>query len=199
MRMVLALTVLAGAAQADPVDAVMAAATESFDRIPVVQRVDQIAGRCGADHSVNRQAAYCTTTNRIYLADPDAAEAPYLVAHLLGHAVQVQHGVADVALRTIRSRPADEAVLRSYVESQVDCIAGFLFHRAGLPLADLTDWFTEDPFDGSHWGRDPLRIGPVASIGLAARNEWFQRGQAGDIARCAAGEFGAELLVEALN
>lgn len=193
-------TLLAGAAHADPVSRVMSAAEQAFADMPQLRVVDQIAGRCGAGFDVNQQVAYCTTLNEIYLAQGAQAlsQAPYLVAHLLGHAVQVQHGVADVALREIRARRDEEAVLRGYVASQVDCLAGVFFALADLPKADLTDWFDAEPFGGTHWGRDPLQVGPQVSIGLAERNAWFLRGQsAGDVAVCAAGEFGSDLLVKA--
>jgi predicted metalloprotease len=126
-------------------------------------------------------------------------EAAYLAAHAYGHAVQVQHGVADFALGQIRNRRNEEAMLRGLVARQVDCIAGFLVARAGLPNASLTDWFEDKPFAGVHWGRDPLRIGPVVSIGLASRDDWFQRGQGGDLAVCGPGEFTADLLIDALR
>jgi len=122
-----------------------------------------------------------------------------LVAHAYGHAVQVQHGVADFALAQIRARRSEEAMLRGLVARQVDCIAGFLVARAGLAPADLTDWMAQEPFAGTHWGRDPLRIGPQVSVGLQARADWFAAGQGGDLAVCAPGEFTADLLLEALR
>lgn len=191
---------LAGRAVADPAADVEAAARAAFAQMPPVMRVDQIAGRCGATDAVNDQVAYCTTRNVVFLTDAAAAlpGAPYLVGHAYGHAVQVRHGVADFALAQIRARRSEEAMLRSLVELQVDCIAGFLMARAGLPQARLADWMTEEPFDGIHWGRDPLRIGPTVSVGLTARDSWFQRGQEGDLSACAPGEFAADLLLEAL-
>ncbi len=190
------------AAHADPVEEVMDAAHRAFTEMPALQIVDQIAGRCGASFDVNQQVAYCTSRNEIYLAAgaADLPEAPYLVGHVLGHAVQVRHGVADVALREIRARRDEEAKLRGYVAAQVDCVAGVFFGLANLPAADLTVWFADEPFTGTHWGRDPLRVGPQVSIGLTARNSWFQRGQsAADVSVCAAGEFGAELLTDAFR
>ncbi len=201
MRFVLALMCLAGPICADPVADVEAAARAAFDGMPRVARVDAIEGQCGADAHVNDQVAYCTTRNVIFVTDTAVGlpEAGYLVAHAYGHAVQVRHGVADFALAQIRSRPSEEQMLRGLVARQVDCIAGFLLARAGLPDARLTDWMTEEPFAGTHWGRDPLRIGPEVSIGLAARDEWFQLGQGGDLAACAPGEFSADLLLAALK
>lgn len=196
------LGVLASTAAADPVEDVMAAARASFDRMPSLQIVAQIAGACGADLRVNQSVAYCTSENKVFLSEAAAAtpQAPYLVAHVLGHAVQVQHGIADIALREITKRRNEEAKLRGFVAAQVDCIAGFLFAKADLPAASLTDWFPNEPFTGTHWGRNPLRIGPQVSTGLRARDTWFQRGQtAADLGSCAAGEFEAALLLEAYN
>ena len=200
-KWVLAMMIGAQAAAADQVVVVEQAARAAFDGLPTVQRVDQIAGQCGADDSVNQIAVYCTTTNQILLVR-DAAEAPqtpYMLAHLYGHAVQVRHGVADFALGQIRQRRAEEAMLRGLVTRQVECIAGFIVARAGMGQMDLNSLFTTEPFSGSHWGRDPLHIGPEVSIGLAARAEWFARGQQGDLAACAPGEFTADLLLDALN
>lgn len=201
MRTILCACIFAFPLNADPATDVAHAARLAFDGMPVVRRVDAIAGNCGADETVNAHVAYCTSRNQIFLTRDAAAfpEAAYLVAHSYGHAVQVRHGVADFALAQIRARRPEEEMLRGLVERQVDCIAGFLVARAGLPPASLTDWFDAEPFAGSHWGRDPLHIGPEVSIGLAARAEWFAIGQGGDIAACAPGEFGSDLLVAALN
>lgn len=199
MRLVALLLLWAGTVAADPVDDVLAAARNGFARMPDLVIVERIAGTCGADDAVNAQAAYCTTDNAI-LMTPDARgteAAPYLLAHLLGHAVQVQHGVADVALRTIHARPEDEAALRGMVTRQVECIAGFLLARAGMS-ADLSAHFAEEPFADAHWGRNPLSVGPVVSIGVDARAEWLARGQeAPTLAACAVGEMGADLLLRA--
>lgn len=202
MKWLVSVFVLWGApAMADPVDDIANAARAAFDRMPMLQRVDGIAGQCGADETVNSHVAYCTSRNTVYVARATAnlPQSAYLVAHAYGHAVQVQHGVADVALAQIRARRNEEEMLRGLVERQVDCIAGFLVARAGLADAALTNWFSADPLSGAHWGRDPLRVGPRVSVTLAARNDWFQRGQGGDLAACAPGEFGADLLLDALN
>ena len=186
---------------ADPVDDVAAVARAAFDQMPDVRRVTRIAGACGADETVNDQVAYCTSRNVIYVTDAAAGlpQSAYLVAHAYGHAVQVRHGVADVALGQIRARRAEEPMLRAQVESQVDCIAGFLVARAGLAPARMTDWMSDDPFAGAHWGRDPLRVGPTVGVDLATRNDWFKRGQGGDLAACATADFGADLLIAALR
>jgi len=200
-RWVIAMVIGAQAVAADPVVLVEQAARAAFDGLPMVRQVDQIAGQCGADDSVDPTAAYCTTTNQIFLARHavDAPQTPYILAHLYGHAVQVRHGVADFALGQIRQRRAEEVMLRGLVTRQVECIAGFIVARAGVPQMDLNDLFSTEPFTASHWGRNPLQIGPEVSIGLAARADWFARGQQGDLATCAPGEFTADLLLDALN
>lgn len=175
------------------------AADRLFAQMPDVAFVSNTFGRCGAGAGVNEMAVYCTTQNRIFVrADLQGqAGTAYLIAHLYGHAVQVRHGVADVALRTIQADRANEVALRAFVAQQVDCIAGYIYQAAGLPMADLTAWFDGDPFADIHWGRDPLTRGPVMGIGVSARNAWFARGQAGDLSACAAGPFGADLLLAA--
>lgn len=197
----LILLLCASPVAADPVADVVAAAGAAFDRMPALVRVDAIAGRCGADDSVNSSVAYCTSANTVFLAEAaiDAPQTAYLVAHAFGHAVQVQHGIADLALAQIRSRPFDEPLLRGLVERQVDCIAGFLMARAGQMPTRLTDWLSDDPLAGPHWGRDPLRVGPSLRLDLAARDEWVQRGQGGDLAACAPEGFGSDLLLKALK
>lgn len=201
MRTTLCALIFAFPLSADPATDVATAARQAFDGMPVVRRVDQISGNCGAVETVNPHVAYCTSRNQIFLTHNAAAlpEAAYLVAHSYGHAVQVRHGMADFALAQIRARRSEEAILRGLVELQVDCIAGFLVARAGLPPASLTELFAAAPFAGIHWGRDPLHIGPEVRVGLPARAEWFAIGQGGDIAACAPGEFASDLLVTALN
>ena len=175
------------------------AAERSFAAMPQVTFVDQISGQCGADLRVNSQIAYCTSRNEILMTNSAAKtpEAGYLLAHTFGHAVQVQHGVADIALRTIRDNPTLEADLRGYVARQVDCIAGVIYARSGLPKARLAQWRGDDPFDGPHWGRMPLSNGPRMGIGNQARDKWFQTGQNGQLSACAVGVFGADLLLRA--
>lgn len=191
----------AQAVAADPLQDVAAAAQAAFDDLPVLRIVSQIDGQCGADETVNPIMAYCTSQNQILIAraSMDTETAPYMVAHLYGHAVQVQHGVADFALGQIRQRRSEEPMLRGLVTRQVECIAGFIISRSGQPEMDLTTLFATEPFTDSHWGRDPLHIGPKVSIGRAARAEWFAIGQKGDLSACAPGEFTADLLLDALN
>jgi len=201
MKWIMVAMLWTQAAIADPLQDVAAAAHAAFDGLPSMREVAQIDGTCGADETVNAAMAYCTTRNQILIArttkDMDAA--PYMLAHLYGHAVQVRHGVADFALGQIRQRRSEEAMLRGLVTRQVECIAGFIMARAGQGDVDLTTLFATEPFTDSHWGRDPLRVGPQVSIGLTARAAWFAIGQEGDLAACGPGEFTADLLLEALE
>ena len=194
------LTVISAQAGAQTVvSRLETAAKASFMAMPNVRVVSQILGECGADGAVSLRVVYCTSSNQILVAADQLAlpEIGYLLGHAFGHAVQVQHGVADVALRTIRARPENEVVLRGYVDRQVDCIAGFLVAKAGYDRGSLADWMANDPFDDIHWGRHPLKLGPVMPVPLVERNIWFVRGQSGDLAVCAVGEFGADLLISA--
>jgi predicted metalloprotease len=201
MRWLMGLLVFATAGHADLVSDVEQAAATAFRGMPRVVTVKTILGECGADAQVNDQVAYCTSRNVIFVSEEarDLPASAYMVAHLYGHAVQVRHGIADFALEQIRRRRDEEEMLRGLVARQVDCISGFLVARAGMTEVSLTDWFAEEPFAGTHWGRDPLRIGPQVSIGLGARDKWFQLGQGGDLAACAPGEFTSELLMTALR
>lgn len=201
MRWMMVLLLAARAAGADPVDDIAQAAARSFAEMPPVVWVATIAGQCGADATVNAQVVYCTTRNEILISMAADAlpQAPYLVAHAFGHAVQVRHGVADFALSQIRNRRDEEQMLRGLVERQVDCIAGFLMAQAGLPQASLTEWMSEDPLTGIHWGRDPLRLGPTVTVALRDRDIWFRQGQTGDLRVCAPGEFTSDLLIQALE
>ena len=163
----------------DPAADVARVARAAWPGMPALREVPRIAGTCGADAAVDPAAAYCTTTNEV-LITPAARRAPqaaYRAAHLMGHAAQVTQGVADRALSAIRRSPGDEAALRARVEAQVDCLAGALAARAGHP-APPADLFAADPLAAPHWGRDPLRRGPDATIPLPARDEAFRRGAA---------------------
>lgn len=200
MRFLCFLLGLAGPAFADPF-AVHDAATSMFDRLPAVE-VAQIDAVCGTGRNSNPRIGYCTSDNTIYIA-PDFAARPqagYEMAHVLGHAVQVRHGVADVALREISRRPDEEEALRGMVTRQVECIAGVLMARAGLAPLDLAQAFGGEPFTGAHWGRRPLNGGPRVSIGVEGRQDWLDIGHgAGDVAVCAVGEMSSDLLVEAVR
>jgi hypothetical protein len=203
MRLILSLVLCLAPLQlrADPVGMVTDAARAAFDRMPQIEVVPAIAGTCGADETVHPDVAYCTTRNAI-LVSRDAATRPdtaYLLAHAFGHAVQVQHGVADVALREIRARPDDEVRLRGWVERQVDCIAGFVLSRAGLPLPELVATYATDPLDRPHWGRSPLADGPHLAVPVADRAQWLATGYEAGLAACAVGEFDASLLIAALK
>ena len=190
---------IGAAAPAQAQDSIENTASTAFAKMPLVRVVQTISGACGADQSVSTTVAYCTSANEILLAANQIGlpQMPYLVAHAYGHAVQVQHGVADVALREITARRAQEVALRGLVDRQVDCIAGFLYDLAGFAPASLTQWFTDDPFASVHWGRNPLHAGPVMPVPLADRDIWFRRGQGGDLANCGVGEFGSDLLIAA--
>ncbi|EPX79113.1 hypothetical protein thalar_01932 [Litoreibacter arenae DSM 19593] len=181
--------------------AVMNAAHRLFADLPSPQVVARMTDVCGADRGVNDQVAFCASNNVIYYrADSFYQDhEAYELAHVLGHAIQVRHGVADVALREIRRRRDEEDKLRGWVTRQVECIAGYLFLQANLPKTDLHHLYDAEPMTGSHWGRDPLSVGPKVSIGLDARAEWFAIGQEGDLNACAVGEFGADLLLKALR
>ena len=177
---------------------IIATAQELYPGMPQVQAVERIAGHCGATAAVNPRVAYCTSSNRIFVADGILADAsaPYEIAHQFGHAIFVQHGLADVALAAIRSNRDQEVYLRGQVSRQIDCLAGVIYARAGFVEASLRGWFEAEPFTGSHWGRDPLRVGPVASIGLSARDAWFVKGQtAGHPRACKVPELPVELLI----
>jgi len=177
---------------------IVSTARDLYPRMPNVVAVDMIAGNCGATVAVNQRVAYCTSLNRIFVAKGILADesAPYEIAHQFGHAIFVQHGLADIALAAIGANRSKETYLRGQVSRQIDCLAGVIYARAGYDAASLGDWFTDEPFTGSHWGRNPLRVGPKASIGLAARDEWFQKGQdAGHPSACEVPELPVELLI----
>ncbi len=196
MRFALAIWMLAGPVAAQNIPQTAAGL---YDRMPSVEIVDVIAGNCGATDRVNTRVVYCTSLNRIFatetmLASPSSG---YELAHQYGHAIFVQHGLADIALAAIRANRDREAELRGYVSQQIDCLAGVIYARAGFGPSALSDWFRTEPFTGSHWGRNPLRIGPRASIGLEARDVAFQKGQAAAHPRaCEVPELPVELLIE---
>ena len=182
---------------------VVRAAEGSFTRLPVVRLTSIFGGVCGGP-AANRMVQYCTDQNAIFvtqdLVDKVPEGAPgYMLAHVYGHAVQVRHGQATRALAAIRAEPAREAELRGMVTRQVECIAGLIYGRA-LGPASLAVWFAEEPFTDSHWGRTPMSNGPRVSIGLEAREEWFQRGLAADgVEACAVGEMGIEALLRGVR
>lgn len=192
----LALAVLAGAARADDLPALIARSEASFERLPEVVVLPEVTERCGG--GVLAPAIYCTSENAIYLsAALEGPEAAYALAHLYGHALQVRYGLADIALAAIRAEPAEEAAIRSRVTRQVECLAGVLLARAGIDVPPLDVLFEDEPMTDAHWGRSPVRSGPRVSIGLAARAEWFARGQAAaDPAICAVDGLLPDLIVE---
>ena len=199
MKWMCAFLLSASVASADPV-AVHRTAAEIFPDMPRLIISPAMMEDCGAGRRTNPNGFYCTSQNQIFLAEGARAraQAAYEVAHLLGHAVQVKHGVADVALREITRRRDEEAKLRGWVERQVNCIAGVLMAQAGQPPIDLASAFGEEPFTDAHWGRFPVNQGPQVSIGLEAAQEWLDTGYvAGDVVVCAVGEFSSDLLVAA--
>jgi hypothetical protein len=188
--------VMCGPALADT-DALEIAVYLSFDDMPRVDHVSSVIDVCGGAGQVNPDIAFCTSENIVYRRK-GADYSNYKLAHVIGHAVQVRHGIADIALREITKRPDEEVALRGMVTRQVECIAGFLMAKAEAPLIDLVAVFEDEPFTGSHWGRNPLRNGPQVSIGIEARAEWLGIGyRAKTLKECAVGEMGAELLLEA--
>lgn len=187
-----------GRAWADPME-VHAVTQSLFDRMPLVEVVQDLGDACGAGGNSNPNIGYCSTSNTIFVTArfEARASASYEMAHILGHAIQVRHGVADVALRAIRSRRDEEAALRGMVTRQVDCVAGVLMARAGVARFDLRSLGAE-PFTDAHWGRDPLNGGPRVSIGSEARADWYDIGfDAQDFAACSVGEMSADLIVAA--
>ncbi len=190
----------AGHAMAGPAADLDAVARQTFDSLPELVLVEDVVARCRGDAGTSLLVRYCSSEDRIYLDKDISADArsAYLLAHVMGHAIQVKHGVADVALAMIRANRPREAELRGMVTRQVECIAGVLLGRAGMPLPDLEALFGAEPFTGSHWGRTPMFSGPKVSIGLAARQTWLARGfNAGAFQACASGEMGDELLLKA--
>ena len=86
------------------------------------------------------------------------------------------------------------------VTRQVECLAGVLTARAGVPSRDLLSLFSTEPFTDAHWGRRPLNVGPKVSIGLDVRAEWYQIGfEAADFSVCSVGEMAADLIVQAAH
>ncbi|MEM8871836.1 MAG: hypothetical protein AAGB10_14980 [Pseudomonadota bacterium] len=181
---------------------VVVAAESRFTKLPKVRLTSDLGRACNGP-SANRMIQYCTDQNVIFVAADladvvsSAEAAAYMVAHVYGHAVQVRHGQATIALRAIRAEPAREGALRGMVTRQVECIAGVIYGQV-MPKTALSALFAAEPFTGSHWGRTPLSGGPAVSIGLSARDEWFQRGQdANDVAACGVGDMGVEPLLRA--
>ncbi len=199
-KYILFFVMLPMAAMADGVEDIDRIVHQVFPRTPPVQFVDDLTGLCGFGNGVNKGIAYCTSQNIVFIRKKSGSDvrSAYELAHVMGHAVQVKYGVADIALRKITEQRDRETELRGMVTRQVECIAGVLFARAGLPHADLKRLYKSEPFTGSHWGREPLRIGPKVSIGLNARAEWFSKGQkTGQFQTCSVGEMSADLIVRA--
>lgn len=200
MKYALILSLIAGPALPGPYE-VHATAQRLFDRLPNVAEPNDFAQVCGRGRHSHPDIGFCTSQNRIYVSDNFAGKniAAYEMAHVLGHAIQVRHGIADIAFRAIRTRPDEEDALRGMVTRQVECVAGVLMAAAGEPPFDLRALPTE-PFTNAHWGREPLNVGPRVSIGLEARAQWYDIGYgAQDFAVCAVGEMSSDLIVRALR
>lgn len=200
MKIAALLCCVAAPVVADPV-VVHATAQALFDRLPDMQETTRFGDVCGMGDNSNPDIGYCTTRNIIFVRPGfgDDPKAGYQMAHVLGHAIQVRHGVADVALREISARRDEEDALRAMVTGQVECVAGVLMARAGVAQFDLAT-LAREPFTDSHWGRDPLDRGPRVSIGTSVRAQWYGTGySAGDFAACSVGEMSADLIVQALR
>ncbi|MCF2870734.1 hypothetical protein L0664_06615 [Octadecabacter sp. G9-8] len=200
MKFAWIMCLIAGPAMAGPFD-VLNVAHALFDDLPDVQDRTDFDAQCGIGVHSNPHIGYCTTQNLIFVSAGYAGRdiAAYEMAHVLGHAIQVRHGVADVALREISRRRDEEDALRSMVTRQVECIAGVLMATADEPRFDLRT-LVQEPFTDAHWGRNPLNLGPRVSIGTEARAQWFDIGYgAQDFAACTVEEMSADLIVEALR
>lgn len=205
MRLTLSLVLLPLSVAAADVSAIVEAANATFPDLPDLVVTADLEAACGGGEDSNPMAQYCASTNRILMV-PDLvaragseAAAGYMLAHLFGHAAQVRHGVADIALRRIiRDRPR-EAEYRAMVTAQVECVAGVLHQRAfGEGAGDPAMWFASEPFTGSHWGANPISARAKVSIGLETRARWFRTGRdTNSLASCGVGVFPADLLVAA--
>ncbi|MEO0343088.1 MAG: hypothetical protein AAF198_06590 [Pseudomonadota bacterium] len=196
------LLLLGAVGFADDVRKVDKAARSLFTEMPQIEEVSDIAAHCGARKPANQSIVYCTRNNTVYIAAMfwDAPQAPYALAHMFGHAAQVRHGIADLALSQIRQRPDEEKQLRGLVERQVHCLAGVYYAKAGLKRTGLLSLYDREPFTEPHWGRGPISAGPAVSIGMEAANEWFQNGQRfKDPLKCSVGELSAERLGRGLR
>lgn len=202
--LILIAIVCSGAANAaglQPSYRIYEVAKATFIGMPPISRGYFDPMTCGGDgDDVNPYARFCSSERRIYInyANRPDIEVAYEVAHLLGHAVQVKIGIADIALAAITSEPEREQELRAMVTRQVECIGGVLFARAGVDRTSLKSIFTSEPFVGRHWGRNPLRRAPKVKIGLDERDKWFLKGQdAAEFSVCADGDISSDLLVSA--
>ncbi len=195
------LTVQITPAFAQDWQAVEAAARQLFSDMPRVEVFGSLPRACGADEMTNADMRYCTSENVIYLREQPTSHAKmaHALAHGLGHAIQVRHGIADIALREVRRRPEEEQKLRTMVTGQVACLAGVLLNAAGFAAIDLETLYGEEPFTDSHWGRNPLKVGPQVSTGLKFRANWSKIGQREGLAACTVGEIEASVLLSSVG
>ncbi|MEO1551289.1 MAG: hypothetical protein AAFR93_12810 [Pseudomonadota bacterium] len=174
---------------------VVRAANAEFRRMPVVILTSRLDALCGGGTVASLLVRYCTDLNTIFVPQglvaraggPDHAR--YVLAHAYGHAAQVRHGVADLALAAIRRAPAaQEGALRAAVTRQVECVAGVVLVRATVgEVPALGDLYAVEPMQDAHWGRTPLAMGPKVSIGLEARAQWLRIGATQGLDACAVG------------
>ena len=201
MKKLILLLLLANPANADFMN-VYDTANTLFDRMPDLEISDDLNASCRGGGNTNDHIIYCTTGNTIFISQAftQRPQGTYEIAHILGHAIQVRHGVADVAFNAIRTRRAEEAELRGMVTRQVECVAGVLMAQAGEQEAGPAQLFNREPFTGAHWGRNPINSGPRVSIGMLARQEWYNIGYSSrDFSNCTVGEMSSELIVNALR
>ncbi len=175
-----------------------------FEGLPQIRTRTRLGDVCGGDAGSGPFVRYCTSQNRIYarqsLVEDAGSEAAaiYMLAHAYGHALQVRHGIADVALARIRSDRPREAEYRGWVTRQVECFAGVLWSLSTTGQGSPAGWFADEPFTGSHWGSDPVSARAQVSIGLEERDLWFRRGRdSADFASCDVAEFSAAPVAEA--
>lgn len=177
-------------------------ANRTFTRMPQVQLTSRLVDLCGGGPEASLYTRYCTDLNTIYfsadLSEKLSGQAiSYLIAHQYARAVQVRHGIADIALSRIKAEPANEAALRVQVSAQAACVAGVLLGRAkieGISASVLAD----DPFGKPHWGHSPISNTALSPITTAERDRWFATGhRAKDFAVCATKDFDARLILRA--
>ncbi len=183
-------------------------ANRDFKNLPQVRLSIDVTAICSGDDQTNRLMRYCTSQNTIFVSSflngrvESRDAAGYMIAHMLGHGVQVRNGVADKALAMIRADPDNVAELRGMVERQVECIAGVIYARAGydpaMRLRDINGG--QEVFADKHWGRNPLTAAQIVRIGPEASERWFETGRdAGDYSVCSVGKITYEMLRPALN
>ena len=176
---------------------VIRAANALFPRLPGVTLTTRIDALCGGDDETSEHVRYCTDQNLIFLtrglvAEVGSKDAAFILAHAYGHAVQVRHGVADIALRAITTQRLREVELRRMVESQVACIAGVILDRAFGD--DAPDGPGSQYFANAHWGRAPLASRAKIALDLEEQRRWYQIGRRQGLSACEVGDIPIEPL-----